>query len=161
MACIACDDRLRTGGHRQFDEVVVGFVGEVRPPAEVDAYPGTPAEEHVEQLLPLAGAETAADEDVFSTQDLLVLGKQGRADDRFYPTPKADPDDISRGTVAKTGTDHDVGVDNQPHRVDGSKIATVMAVSETNDDGPAVSAALASLAHAAVAVGVGLFDLRQ
>jgi hypothetical protein len=36
-----------------------------------------------------------------------------------------------------------------------------MAVSETNDDGPAVSAALASLAHAAVAVGVGLFDLRQ
>lgn len=112
---IAGHDPLRIPGDGQLNEVVVGFVGQVRTPKEGDVDPLAHAEDGVQQVGPVFGPDGRRLEQLLSGKYILVLEKQGITDEWLGPSRQASPENLSGGASRRQDRrNQDVRVDDDP-----------------------------------------------
>jgi hypothetical protein len=109
------DKHARLRRNPQFHKVVVAFIGQIGPPAEIDADPCASCQEDVQQFLALSLVEAAAPEQALAAQNVLVLSVQGGADHRFHLAANAHPNHLRRCPVSEAGAHEDVGIHDDAH----------------------------------------------
>ena len=73
---------VRATGHCQFDQVVVGFVRQIRSPGVIHPGPLAAGQKNVEQLGALLWVQRAALKEVGTPKNVLIFVEQGVAHQR-------------------------------------------------------------------------------
>jgi hypothetical protein len=83
---IARHDGIGLCGHCQLDQVVVGFVRQIRPPSLEHVDPATAVHQAIEHLATFLGRQHGVGEQLGAARNVFVLGQQCRPEHGLVPT---------------------------------------------------------------------------
>ena len=81
------DQRCRPARYREFDQMIVPFIGQIGAPEEKDRRPTAYAEKRVEQFIPFARRQRGGVKYTFSRKHFFVFSKKLLTDQRLTTLP--------------------------------------------------------------------------
>ena len=115
IAQVAADNVARIACDRQLDQAIVCFVRQVWPPTEVDWRPPTRSQLDIQQFIAFVDTQFALAERRVTRKHVQVFAKQGVAHQWNVQAENAIPYDSARRLHAKTGTNENIGINNDEH----------------------------------------------
>ena len=79
---VGSDYGVRRTGNREFQQMVVAFIWQIRTPQIVDPDPGGYAHQRIEKTISLVALQRSVLPQAFTSEHRLILAVQGVADDR-------------------------------------------------------------------------------
>jgi len=112
---ISGHDRLGISRDREFNQMIVGLVGKIWAPAEINSNPSTSRQKYIQQLVTFRATQSTTLEQRLPCQHVLVLGKQRRSHQRLASAGDALTNYPIRGTDTHAGVDKNIGIDHDSH----------------------------------------------